>query len=474
MREEVLRLDRVTCIEQGVTVLNHFSLTIGAGEVMGLIPVNGTGVESLMRILQRNLPIHYGYVYYRGNVVNHWQHSNGQYNRIGYITGKSGLADDLTVTDNVFVLRHGFQKRVLSRGVLNRQWESFLKETDIRILPSARALDLSAYERYMVEIIKCVVADCRLIVLNDVNAVVGDAERGKLSALIGHYTAKGFSFLYISQHYEEIKQMCRYAAFMTDGQMVKVLRTEDLSAVMFDGFPVQNRSVQTPYMAVRHENLYNQMPVINIRDLHTGVIHGLSAAIMSGECVVVQDMDNRILDDLTDVLAGIKTPVRGTVWVANRRLNRKNSRDIAVIAGFAPQTMLFPELSYMDNLCFAMDHRLRRIWRSAEAKRGVREEYAAWLGAETFDKRIDELTAPQKYDLIYARAILQRPLMVVCVQPFIQADVALRLHITSLLDKVRRKGISIIILTVSLADTPAYADRVIQIRDGRVCGEVKR
>ena len=70
MREETLRMDRVTYEEQGVTELNRFCLNLYAGEIMGLVPVNDTGLEALYKLLTQNLPIHYGYVHYRGRMVN--------------------------------------------------------------------------------------------------------------------------------------------------------------------------------------------------------------------------------------------------------------------------------------------------------------------------------------------------------------------------------------------------------------------
>lgn len=73
--KEVLRMDRITYREQGVTELHHFCLDIDAGEIVGLIPINDTGLMALMRLLRQNLPLHYGYVYYRGKLVNHWQGS---------------------------------------------------------------------------------------------------------------------------------------------------------------------------------------------------------------------------------------------------------------------------------------------------------------------------------------------------------------------------------------------------------------
>ena len=65
MREEILRMERVTYLEQGTPQLENFSMTLWEGEILGLIPVNHHGVSSLLKLLQQNLPLHYGYVYYR-------------------------------------------------------------------------------------------------------------------------------------------------------------------------------------------------------------------------------------------------------------------------------------------------------------------------------------------------------------------------------------------------------------------------
>ena len=101
MREETLRMERVTYREQGVTQLENFSMSIWAGEIMGLMPVNRHGISALIKLLRQNLPLHYGYVYYHEKQVNHWRYSDSSMNRISVIQNKSCLAEGLTVADNI-------------------------------------------------------------------------------------------------------------------------------------------------------------------------------------------------------------------------------------------------------------------------------------------------------------------------------------------------------------------------------------
>ena len=84
-----------------------------------------------------------------------------------------------------------------------------------------------------------------------------------------------------------------------------------------------------------------------------------------------------------------------------------------------------------------------------------------------FDIPVEDLTESQKYDLIYARILLQNPDIVFCVQPFKSAEVSLRFHIWELLEMLLQKGIAVVILAVNLADSLALADRMIRVQKGK-------
>ena len=468
MKEEVLRMDRITYREQGVTELNHFCLDIDAGEIVGLIPINETGMAALIRLLRQNLPLHYGYVYYRGKLVNHWQESDQSYNRIGVIESRSGLADDLTVADNVFVLRQGFKKRVIRRKVLNRQLEPFLRETGVALSADMCARDLSAFPRFITELVKAVVAGCRLIVLMEPASVISDARLESLQRIMRHYAAEGFSFLYVSRHYEEARQICTRAAIMVNGQIAKVVPTATTPPETLQCFGVEayTQMVRRQERAKPHGQ--DATPALLLAGLRYGRIRALDVRVCAGECVVLQDLNNHIISDLIALLSGARKPEGGSITVGGRPFVGGHGRDIAVIQQQPAQAMLFPDLSYMDNLCFTLDHRVPDVWRRPAPRESIRRELAPLLGAAVFDKPIEALTQKEKYDLVYTRVLLQRPKVAVCVQPFMNADVELRMQIWMLMERLLEKGIAVLIVAVNLADSLSLADRLIRVLGGKV------
>ena len=326
----------------------------------------------------------------------------------------------------------------------------------------------------MTELVKAVVAGCRLIVLIEPGTVVSEARLGDLHDILRHYAAKGISFLYVSRHYEEARQICGRAAMMLNGQIAKVLSTADTAPELLQCFGVEAFAELVRRQERTKAACACLPPALELRDLSCGRIKALTARLMAGECVVVQDLNNHILNDLIALLDGEQKPDSGQIYVGGEPFQASRSREIAVIQKLPTQSMLFPHLSYMDNLCFTMDHRFPGIWRRRAPRAGVRREFEPLLGREVFDLPVETLTEKEKYDLIYSRILLQRPKVAVCVQPFMRADVERRMQIWKLLDRLLEKGVAVVILAVNLADSLALADRLIQVRDGRVLAVYNR
>lgn len=467
MRNEILRMDQVTYDSQGVAQLDNFSLSMWEGEILGLVPVNNYGVEALFSLLTQNLPLRGGYVYYREKLVNDWHSPCRGSNRVSVIRNESCLAKDLTVADNIFVLRPGFRKWRIRPRILREQLIPFIQEIGVSIRADAYIDELTPFQRFVVELLKAIVAGSRLIVLENVDAFISESELAKLQEILLHYAEKGTAFLYLSAHFEETLRFCHRTALMSNGRILKYF---DLKGGSRDMLCLPCVEDYDRWVRARLEEPGRERrdtAVLELRSLCRGSLRDVSLLVQAGECVVIQDMDNCALRDL---LAVVRTGRRsgGEILVGGRPLRSGLDRSVAVVQERPMETMLFPSMSYMDNLCFNMDHRFPRVWTSRGLRRSIREEYGPRLGEEVFDKRISELTNRQKYDLVFTRLLLQRPKVVFCVHPFKKADVSIRNHLWKLMEQLLEKDIAVVILAVNLADSLALADRLIRLRQGTV------
>lgn len=459
MREEVLRVAGVTLDGQ----LEDFSLSIFAGEIMGLLPLNGHGLTALIELLQNNLPIEAGYVYYREELVNSWRAAAPHENRIGLVKSTSCLVGSMTVADNIFVLRQGFKAWLIDRKMLVRQLQPILDGLGAGIDADAYADALTGFERVVVEIVKAVVAGCRLVILREIGSMISDLEMARLHAILRHYAAEGVSFLYIGFHYEELVQICDRTAVYSNGRILKILRPEDHEELYEEQFMRRVRE-----NIIRQELRRGESAVLDVRQLCAGRVQGLTFAASAGECVVVQDLQNQIFDDLLAFLLGDLPAEAGEILLDGKPLSPGATRDIAILREQPGETMLFAQLSYLDNLLMTADHRLPEIWRDARMRSGVRKEWAQRVGDEVFDQHPAALSRKQQYDLVFQRIVLQQPKVVFCVQPYKGADALLRMHIWELLRELMDKGIAIVILAVNLSDAFTLASRLVRVRQDRI------
>ncbi len=468
MKTEILRLESITTIQNEVTQLDNFNLHIFQGEIMGLVCVNANGKESLIQLISQNLPIHYGRVYFNEVLVNNYQHSPLTMNKVAVIEQKSRLIEALSVADNVFVLRRGFKKYLISPKVLNDQLQRFTAEVNIHIDGNELAENLSPYEKCVVELLRAVIMGARLIVIRDISNSVSASDLVKFYGLLRYYCQKGFSFLYICNHHEEAFKICTRVSLMRDGKILKV----------FDQNEFQNENMVPYYLwefanvAKTIVNHQSEEGILTFQNVCTENLNHMTFAVKKGECTVLLDMDNTILSDIMQLMNGELQQDSGTIFLENSVYSQKQARHalgsgVAFIGEDPIQTMLFKEMSYLNNLCILLDKKQHAVRLSSKVIKSIIREYGPVIGEEIYEENIMNLKLQSLYDLIYYRIQLCHPKIVLCVQPFAGADMYLRRNLIEIINKLKKQGITVILLAVNIADSLVIADKLILFEKGR-------
>ena len=429
MRQEIFRMERVTYVEKGIKQLEDFNLQIYKGEIMGFIPVNGHGLSAFLNLLQSNLPLDDGFIYYGENLINSWKESKKGYNRISIIQNRSCLVEHMTVADNIFVIRQGFRQHIIRPSLFRKQLEPFFKDIDMDISADTYVEKLSYFERVIVEILRGVIMGHRLIVLNEISTLISETELRKLYRIMRKYVAQGISFLYINPHFEEILQICDRAALLSYGRIQKVIHESEMEISTLMECPDLYNNLMWDYVEHRDEILPRADTVLEIKNITCEAIHRLNMKIHAGECVVIQSLDHNVFCSLTGFLTGELLPEAGEILLEGKKVGMMGNRDVAVIQEQPTKSMIFHEMNYMDNLCFGLYRRLRNMWGDRRITESIRMEYGPILGEEVFSLSMEELTEKQKYQLVYTRILLQKPKVVFCIQPFKGADLPHRIFV---------------------------------------------
>lgn len=473
MKKEVLRLQDVTYKKENTIIFRNMSFHILAGEIMGVIAMNSYGMDEMLDVIVNNLPLYYGYVYYQEHCVNSWKEEKHVRNRICLIDSETSLVSGLNVVTNVFTLRAGFGKELLNERMLAGLLQPFLDEIQSNIDPYMLVDKLSAYKRVLVEILRAIVAGYRLIILREISTVISENELQKLFEIMRYYTGKGFSFIYVAYHFEEIQQICDRAIMMSEGNINLIFNKEQIQKGISEELYIdyynhvsqrlEHRARNTPEGTAEKEVLY-------VKKMSGNYLENLEFKVYKGECLVIQSLDTKMYKEFLEILEygdGLKDV---EMYIEGKRIRDYRSRKIAFLKEEATQTMLFEDLSVCDNLCIGLDGKIPSIWMRKKVQKSVQEEYARIFGEDIFDREIHELTDEQKTRVVYMRILLEKPEVVFMVQPFKHAGIPHRLQVWELHTLLLERGISIVILAMNMSDSLTIADRVIRI--SRIEGEV--
>ncbi len=473
MREEVLRLENIIIKENDVALLNNFNLHIFQGEIMGMVCVNSLGRDLLVNLICQNIPLVYGRVYLNENLVNSYEHSNYTMNKVSVIEKKSKLVKDLTVSDNIFVLRRGFKKYIISPRVLNKQLKMFLKDLEVTIDGNELIMHLSSFNQCVVELLKAVVLGVKIVIIKDLSNFISAADLIKFHALIRYFSQKGISFLYICNHHEEAFKICDRLSIFENGKIQKIFESREFKRDKIKPF---YKDIYSTVLPDKSDKSYSET-ILEWKHISTENMKDISLTINKGECAVLLDMNNTILHDVVDIMTGSQKPLSGDILIdgipLRKRRKSKLNRSICFINENPAETMLFPEMSYFDNLCFLLQNKMNKSLLRRKIRKSIEREYAGILGEDFYHKDINTLSLHSKYNLIFYRIYLYHPQVVFFIQPFYHADLYLRKHIIELMNILKKRGITLVILAVNIADSLMVADRMLVIEQGRMTKEYR-
>lgn len=465
MKKEALRLERVTLLNEETPLLDQCSFHLFEGEILGLVGIDAYGREALMQLLCKNTPIDFGYIYLNEKLVNSYRHSDDSENRVSIIQEESKLINSLSVADNVFVLRPGFKAHWIHSRMLEKQFQLLIEDLPIRLDGKRYASGLTNFERCMVEFLRAIVMRAQVIVLRDISNFISAEELEQFKNVVQYFAQQGFSIIYICNHHQDAFSICKRICLMENGRIIKVLDHDSFAEETIDAFTLDFRRLPSSTSPSAEKG------ICEFKEVLTNQLQRISFSIESGECLVLLDLSNTALNDIFALLNGAMTPEAGKInWhgVNFFKQRKNNIEKIAYISDQPTQSMLFPEMTPLENLCFSLDKRVLWLWSRARMRKHIGKEYESKIGPELWKRDLSDCSLHSLYSLVYYRVHLYNPDLVVIVQPFAHADMYTRHHILSMMRDLQKKGIAILILAVNIADCLTIADRLLLLKDGSI------
>ncbi len=456
----------------GIPVLKNVNLEIRRGEVHALMGENGAGKSTMIKIITGVYTMDDGQILMEGKPVTISCRQDARCCGISVIYQELSLIPALTVTENIFlgqeISRFGFTKKKEMR----RQVKALIEKYGFDLDPDMLVSSMGMAQRQMVEILKALSMEAKLIIMDEPTASLSAAETETLFKTIDGLRQKGTSILYISHRLEEIYRMADRLTVMRDGENVGVLTREEMTPQKVTTMMIGHEIKEDKNRERRQRYEGNCLEVTGLA--YKNILKDVNFKAYGGEILGIGGLVGTGRTELIRCIYGAEKPSRGKITLNGKPVSRSIAKNIKAGFGLVPEDRrnegFVPLLSIEKNLAIASYDKLARFG-VVNRKKEINFAQEAIRG---YDIRppmrhlpVGNLSGGNQQKVVLGRWLSRKPLVLLLDEPTAGVDVGVKHELYHLMRALATTGSIVIMVSSDLAELTHVADRILVMHDGR-------
>ena len=473
MRIEMRGIDKSFDSNQ---VLKQAGFTLESGEVHALMGENGAGKSTLMNILTGVYTKDAGTVLVDGKEVNYKNPQEAEKAGIVFIYQELNVMFDLTVEENLFMGKeiHG-KFGICDKKAMQKKVQEALNILGVNISPKTVMAELSVGQQQMVEICKALMADAKVIIMDEPTAALTQSETVALFKVIESLRKKGVSMVYISHRMEEIFELCDRITVLRDGSYIGVKNIPETNMNEIVKMMI-GREIGERYPS---RNVKIGKEVLKVKELtRKGTFHDVNFSVRAGEVLGVSGLMGAGRTEIMQEIFGNLSYESGTIEIDGKEVKISNPRQamehgIGFITEDRKTEGLMLDKSIRENISLC---NLRRISKSSvisrEAEKNMVAEAIKDLHIKCFGSyhECNNLSGGNQQKVVLAKWILTNPKILILDEPTRGVDIGAKKEIYSIINKLAAQGVAIIMVSSELPEVLGMSDNIMVVREGEVRG----
>lgn len=479
MEKCILEMRGITKSFPGVKALDNVDLTLHEGETLALVGENGAGKSTLLKILSGIYIADSGEISIQGQVMKSLDIRQAHDFGIGIIHQELSYFPDLSVAENIFV---GDLPRTKIGSIdwkrLNRLATLEIKKLGLEIPPRTKMRELSVAEQQLVEIVKTLSKDVKILIMDEPTSALNNEETQKLLKLVRELAQKGTSIIYISHRLEEIFHVADRVMVLRDGKNVS-------------DFPIDKVDYDKLIAAMVGREIKEMYPksqasigekVLEVDNLFAKDVFDISFDICAGEVVGIFGLLGSGRTALAKTIFGEQKIQSGTIKVHGKQVSIKSPRQairsgIAYVPSERRKEGLVLIESVSENIVMASFREFFNgiilMWKSIHS---VARDWIKKLGirATAVNAKVENLSGGNQQKVVIAKWLQTAPQILILNEPTRGIDVGAKVEIYKIIDKLCQDGLGILLISSELPELLALANRFVILRKGRISGRVKK
>jgi ribose transport system ATP-binding protein len=463
----------------GVLALADGNLDIAHGEVLALMGANGSGKSTLSKIITGVVTPNEGQILVDGQAVRFANPRAARALGITAVYQELSLIPDLTVAENIWLthepLRAGVQ---VARRAMQARTRALLDlfggAISPALQPDAPVKALSPGERQIVEILKALSTEPRLMILDEATASLDSQQVTRLFELVKTWKARGMAIVFVSHRMDEIFRVADRATVVRSGKTVftDVLANTDERALIAQmvGEHALHVTEKTPVSA-------NAATWLLLDKVRAGSIRDVSLTLRAGELLGLGGLQGQ---GQTDLLLAIFGAIghAGRITMDGKTVNFSHPAEamrqsVAFVPGDRGTEGLMLSRSILDNLLLPSWARYGLFLRMDAARRDGRAVTAELNTVmASLEDPVSSLSGGNAQKIVIGKWLMRNPRLLLLNDPTKGVDVSAKSEFYALLARLRANGTAILFYSSDDEELLTLCDRVLVLHDGRIAAEL--
>lgn len=383
---------------------------------------------------------------------------------------------DLTVEENLFMGKeiHG-KFGICDKKAMQKKAQEALNTLGVNISPKTVMSELSVGQQQMVEICKALMADAKVIIMDEPTAALTQSETVALFKVIESLRKKGVSMVYISHRMEEIFELCDRITVLRDGSYIGVKNIPETNMNEIVKMMI-GREIGERYPS---RDVKIGKEVLKVKGLtRKGTFHDVSFSVRAGEVLGVSGLMGAGRTEIMQAIFGNLSYESGTIEIDGKEVKISNPRQamehgIGFITEDRKTEGLMLDKSIRENISLC---NLGRISKSSviskEAEKDMVAEAIKDLHIKCFGPfhECNNLSGGNQQKVVLAKWILTNPKILILDEPTRGVDIGAKKEIYNIINKLAAQGVAIIMVSSELPEVLGMSDNIMVVREGEVRG----
>ena len=479
MQDNILEVKDLCKYYAGVKALEGVSLGFARGEVHALAGENGAGKSTLIKTITGAIEPTSGEIVIEGQSYLKLSPIEAIEKGIAAIYQEFTLVPHLTVAENIFFGKEIMRGAFVNKGEMNRQVKAALDEMGIDLNPASKVCDLGVAYQQIVEIVKAVMSNSKILIMDEPTAPLTNKETEVLFRIIDKLKKRQVTIIFITHRMEEMFEICDRVSVMRDGKYIVTENIRDIDRKKLISYMV-GRELGEDYPR-RARPLGDE--ILSVDHLQSGKVHDVSFKLRKGEILGFGGLVGAGRTEIMQAIFGADRVLSGTVSLNGRQLKITDpgsalEQGIGLIPEDRKNQGVLLGLTVKENVSFSsLKQAMTGPFVNKKKDTAIAQEYIDKLRIKTptINQLVKNLSGGNQQKVVLAKMLATRCDVIIFDEPTRGIDVGAKQEIYHLMRHLAdEEGKSIIMVSSEMPELIGMSDRILVMRLGRIVGELEK